>query len=119
MKIEIDLNINFPALSAFLAAAGGEVKAAAPTATPKPTPEPAPKPTPKAAAEPTPETEPTTEQTDEAGVDIGAVKLAATSYSAKNGRDALAALIKEHGGTAGISSIPEQNWAAFVAQAEG
>lgn len=116
MKIEIDLNINFPALSAFLAAAGGEVKAAAPKATTKTAPKATPEP---AKEEPTPEAEPAAEQTDEAGVDIGAVKLAATSYSAKNGRDALAALIKDHGGTAGISSIPEQNRAAFVAQAEG
>lgn len=118
MKIEIDLNINIPQLAALLAStagAGVNAKAEAPKAA-------APKATPKAetkAADPAPEPEAdaTTDASpseDEGIATIDDVKEAAKAYNVKNGRDALAALIGDHGGSKGVTTIPEGNYQAFI-----
>lgn len=123
MKIEIDLNINIPQLAALLASTAGAgvtttkplKDAAAPKAEPK---------APAKAAEPKAE-EPAAEPQEDAddligegdSVTIDDVKTAAKAYSTGNGRDALAQLIKDHGGTAGVTTIPENNYGAFVAAA--
>lgn len=70
------------------------------------------KPAPKAETAPTPEpieAESTGEVTD------ADLKTAAVSYQQKNGRDALAAALKEHGAPAGVTSIPAERRADFVA----
>ena len=46
------------------------------------------------------------------------LKSAALSLSGKNGRDALAAALKDHGATAGLSTLPDDQKAAFVAHCE-
>ncbi len=72
------------------------------------------KPAPKAEATPAPTpTEPEAESTGE--VTDADLKVAAVAYQQKNGRDALAAALKEHGAPAGVTSIPAERRAEFVA----
>lgn len=58
---------------------------------------------------PTPEADATGEVSD------ADLKTAAVSYQQKNGRDALAAALKDHGAPAGVTSIPAERRADFVA----
>ncbi len=51
---------------------------------------------------------------DEGIATIDDVKEAAKAYNVKNGRDALAALIGDHGGSKGVTTIPEGNYQAFI-----
>lgn len=46
------------------------------------------------------------------------VKKAAVAYQQKNGRDALAAALKAHGSPAGVSGIPVDKRADFIAYCE-
>lgn len=71
------------------------------------------KPAPKAETAPTPEPK----QADESAGEVtdADLKTAAVSYQQKNGRDALAAALKEHGAPAGVTSIPAERRADFVA----
>jgi hypothetical protein len=71
------------------------------------------KPAPKAETAPTPAPEPEAESTGE--VTDADLKTAAVSYQQKNGRDALAAALKDHGAPAGVTSIPAERRADFVA----
>ena len=72
------------------------------------------KPAPKVEAAPSPTPEPIeAESTGE--VTDADLKTAAVSYQQKNGRDALAAALKEHGAPAGVTSIPAERRADFVA----
>lgn len=71
------------------------------------------KPAPKAETAPTPAPEPEAESAGE--VTDADLKTAAVSYQQKNGRDALAAALKEHGAPAGVTSIPAERRADFVA----
>lgn len=69
----------------------------------------------KTAKEPEKAPEPAAEP-QEATVDIAlTVKQRAQEVAAKNGRDAVAELIKKSGGTTGISTIPEANREDFIA----
>lgn len=117
MKIEIDLNINIPQLASLLASTAGAgvstTKAAAPKAETK-----APAKVETKAAEPAPEPEAEATIEDDLiggdGPTIDDVKEAAKAYNVKNGRDALAALIGDHGGSKGVTTIPEGNYQAFI-----
>lgn len=73
------------------------------------------KPAPKAETAPTPAPEPEAEGTGGNEVTDADLKTAAVSYQQKNGRDALAAALKEHGAPAGVTSIPAERRADFVA----
>lgn len=51
-----------------------------------------------------------------AATDLSAdIKAAAAKYAQNNGRDALESLLKEHGASGGISSVPEENREGFLA----
>jgi len=103
-------------IAAFVVASGTTVAAATPTKEQKPAKvkdEP---------AAPVKEAEPAAEEPnliDEPEVSIVEVKAAATAYQQKNGRDALAAALKKFGATAGVSTIPADQFAAFVAHCHG
>lgn len=75
-----------------------------------------------AAAKPAPKAETTVKDPEPKPADESAgevtdadLKTAAVSYQQKNGRDALAAALKEHGAPAGVTSIPAERRADFVA----
>lgn len=129
MKIEIDLNINIPQLASLLAStagagvstpAAGKAPAAKPvTKAPSPTAASA-STTQEAGPDATTAASPSEDATIEDdliggdGPTIDDVKEAAKAYNVKNGRDALAALIGEHGGSKGVTTIPEGNYQAFI-----
>lgn len=73
------------------------------------------KPAPKAEATPAPTPTPEPEAESAGEVTDADLKTAAVSYQQKNGRDALAAALKEHGAPAGVTSIPAERRADFVA----
>lgn len=129
-QITITINANGPIeiaqVAAALAALGGAAvtpaKAEAPKAAAAKPVTKAPSPTvasddttQEAGPDVTTDASPSEDAAEEAGaVTIDDVKEAAKAYNVKNGRDALAALIGEHGGSKGVTTIPEGNYQAFI-----
>lgn len=116
--MSFEITVNIPALDRLVDALNANVDvitainaAEIPAAKPK-----AEKPAAKAKAAPVEaEAEDTAAPEAEEGVTLDDLKEAAIHLSSKNGRDALAAALKGMGATAGVSTIPEDKRAAFVA----
>lgn len=112
-----EVKVDIPALEKLaeailvLAGAQGDAPKAAP-AKAKPAAKPKAEPTAEAAESTSTEDSQVASPSDVPSAD--ALKKAAVGLSAKNGRDALEAALKDHGATAGISSIPDDRKAAFV-----
>lgn len=120
MSITLTINASSPSeLQSTLAALAGNAQPAAKaeTKTPKPAAEKTPAPAVKEADAPT-------EQTEDVAVDATGevsdadLKKAAVAYQQKNGRDALAAALKQFGAPAGVTSVPANKRAEFVAYCE-
>lgn len=114
--MSFEITVNIPALDRLvdaLNANGGAITAISAAEKPAAKPK-AEKPAAKAKAAPV-EAEDTAAPEAEEGVTLDELKEAAIHLSSKNGRDALAAALKETGATAGVSTIPEDKRAAFVA----
>ena len=122
MSITLTINASSPSelqstLAALVGSAQPAAKAETKTAAPKPAAEKTPAPAVKEADAPT-------EQTEDVAVDATGevsdadLKKAAVAYQQKNGRDALASALKQFGAPAGVSSVPADKRAEFVAYCE-
>jgi len=116
--MDINITINIPQLDALIGAA----KSAIPAADPKPAPTRARSDAKAAgtASEDKPATAPETKADAASGSDEDIAlrtKQAAAAFSQKNGRDALVQLLKDHGASAGVSTIPEDKREAFISAA--
>lgn len=115
MSITLTINASSPSeLQSTLAALAGNAQPAAKaeTKTPKPAAEKAPAPPASTEEAPAPEADATGEVSD------ADLKKAAVAYQQKNGRDALASALKQFGAPAGVSSVPADKRAEFVAYCE-
>jgi hypothetical protein len=118
MSITLTINASSPSeLQSTLAALAGSTQPAAKaetkTAAPKPAAEKAPAPPAVSTEEaPAPEADATGEVSD------ADLKKVAVAYQQKNGRDALASALKQFGAPAGVTSVPADKRAEFVAYCE-
>lgn len=118
MSITLTINASSPSelqstLAALVGSAQPAAKAETKTAAPKPAAEKAPAPPAVSTEEaPAPEADATGEVSD------ADLKKAAVAYQQKNGRDALASALKQFGAPAGVSSVPTDKRAEFVAYCE-